>query len=139
MKTHLPPLPQSIGAVGERIVQLRKERGYTQKELAEKIGIERPLLTDYEIGRLRLGDAILARLAIALGVSADHLLGLSEADAVGYNPDLKITKTPATHPRAATGTKAGVAQNHRHLSGCRENKAATGTRFRARREPSCRG
>lgn len=67
MKTHLPPLPQNIGAVGERIAQLRKERGYTQKELAEKIGIERPLLTDYEIGRLRLSDEIARALRDCVG------------------------------------------------------------------------
>lgn len=34
----------------------------------------------------------LARFAIALGVSADKLLGLSATDALDYNPDLKITK-----------------------------------------------
>jgi DNA-binding XRE family transcriptional regulator len=34
--------------LGRRIARLRKERGYTQVELAEKIGIIQVLISDYE-------------------------------------------------------------------------------------------
>ena len=91
MKTALPPLTQITGNVGQRIMQVRKERGLTQKELAERIGIKRTLVTDYETGRLHLGDEMVTRFALALGVSSDLLLGLSE-DVLDHQPDLKITR-----------------------------------------------
>lgn len=69
----------------------RKERGLTQKELAEKIGIKRTLLTDYETGRLHLSDEMLTRFALALGISSDLLLGLS-VEILDHQPDLKITR-----------------------------------------------
>ena len=63
-------------ALGKRLARLRKERGYTQIELAEKTGIIQPVLSDYERGMLRPHPDTLIRLATALQVSADELLGL---------------------------------------------------------------
>jgi transcriptional regulator with XRE-family HTH domain len=70
----------------------RKAQGLTQKQLSEKIGIGRPLVTDYEIGRLRLSGEMVLRFALALGVSTDFLLGLTEAHIVPEKPDLKLTR-----------------------------------------------
>lgn len=58
----------------ERLARLRKERGWTQVELAERVGITQRLLSDYEIGRLRLNADIVVRLADALEVATDELL-----------------------------------------------------------------
>lgn len=62
--------------LGRRLAQLRKERGFTQIELAEKLGIVQAIISDYERGKLRPHHEMLARLAVALQVSADQLLGL---------------------------------------------------------------
>ncbi len=62
---------------GDIISRLRVEQGLTQKELAEKMGIPSTLITDYERGRLRLHADIISKLATALQVSADELLGIS--------------------------------------------------------------
>lgn len=73
----LPPLPlASSEKIGERLARIRKEKGYTQVELAQKIGIIQVLVSDYERGRLRPHADMVVRFALALDVSADELLGL---------------------------------------------------------------
>jgi transcriptional regulator with XRE-family HTH domain len=62
--------------IGERIVKIRKEKGLTQKGLADKLGIKRTLMADYEIGRVRIYSEMVARIAIALNISSDEMLGL---------------------------------------------------------------
>lgn len=92
MKLPLPPLDtQDADTVGQRIVRARKSRGLTQQQLADLIGIARTLVTDYETGRLRLNDDMIARFARALAVSSDFILGLVTSGFL-YDPDLKVTK-----------------------------------------------
>jgi transcriptional regulator with XRE-family HTH domain len=92
LTTKLPPLPTRPGTIGERVTRIRKAQGLTQKQLAEKIGIKRSLVTDYETGRLRLNGEMVARFALALGVSSDLILGLSDSGVLSKQPDLKLTK-----------------------------------------------
>ena len=63
-----------LRAERERLSRLRKERGWTQVELAERVGLSQTLISDYERGRLRLNADIVVRLANALEVTADELL-----------------------------------------------------------------
>jgi transcriptional regulator with XRE-family HTH domain len=63
--------------LGQRIAGLRKERGYTQVELAEKMDIIQTIISDYERGKLRPHPEMLAKLATVLQVSADQILGLT--------------------------------------------------------------
>jgi transcriptional regulator with XRE-family HTH domain len=63
-------------AIGERLARLRKERGITQVEMAELLGVSQPNVSDYERGELRLHGELLAKLARILKVSADEILGL---------------------------------------------------------------
>ena len=81
-------------SIGERIARLRKERGLTQKQLAERIGIIQVLVSDYEKGKLRLHAEMVVRFARALGVKADELLGLTgnASEKSGAKPDLKIMR-----------------------------------------------
>lgn len=81
LKSQLKPeVINKAETIGARVAQIRKERGLTQAELAEKIGIIQALISDYERGKLRLYDDIIIRLATALNVSTDTLLGVSEQD-----------------------------------------------------------
>jgi putative transcriptional regulator len=57
------------------LARLRKERGYTQAELATKMGLIQALVSDYERGKLRLHADMVLRFAHALEVSTDELLG----------------------------------------------------------------
>ena len=90
LQVRLPPLPVSAEPIGQRIARARKAQGLTQKQLSEKIGIGRTLVTDYEIGRLRLSGEMVLRFALALGVSTDFILGLDDTHAVPEKPDLKL-------------------------------------------------
>lgn len=76
LKLKLPPLNLGTESFGQRLARLRKERGYTQKELAEKMGIIQVLISDYKRDKLRLHAEMLTRFAQALDVNADDILGL---------------------------------------------------------------
>lgn len=70
----LAPLPPSTETPGERLARIRRERGFTQWELAEKTGLIQTLVSDYERGKLRLNADMILRFATALEVSTDDLL-----------------------------------------------------------------
>jgi transcriptional regulator with XRE-family HTH domain len=76
----------------QRIAELRKERGYTQKELAEKIDIPWTLISDYERGKLRLHDKVISKFATALEVSSDEILGLAALPRREAKPSLRIVR-----------------------------------------------
>ena len=59
-----------------RIIKLlRKERGITQKQAAEDLGVSQALLSHYENGAREPGLAFVCRACDYYGVSADFLLG----------------------------------------------------------------
>src|SRR6476659_881976 len=62
--------------LGLRIAKLRKDRGFTQTELAEKLGLTQAIVSDYERVRLRPHPGVLTGFAKTLDVTADELLGV---------------------------------------------------------------
>jgi transcriptional regulator with XRE-family HTH domain len=64
--------------IGERMARLRRERGITQVELAEMLGVAQPMVSAYENGGLRLHGELIVELTKILDVSADQLLGLKD-------------------------------------------------------------
>jgi transcriptional regulator with XRE-family HTH domain len=70
----LPPLDYGNETVGQRLARLRKERGYTQVELAKKIGLIQPLVSAFELDKTRLSGEMAVRFALALDVTTDELL-----------------------------------------------------------------
>lgn len=70
-------------AAGFNLQTIRKRRGLTQKELAEKTGITRESIAAYEAGRAHILDAALIDLSSALKVSADEILGIEKTVAAG--------------------------------------------------------
>jgi transcriptional regulator with XRE-family HTH domain len=64
--------------IAKTISELRKTNGLTQDELAKIIGIKRVLLSDYERGKITISGEMIARIAKALHVSSDLLLGLEK-------------------------------------------------------------
>ncbi len=91
-KFNLPPLNLGKETLSERILRLRKERGYTQTELAEKIGIIRELISEYERGKIRPNYDMIIRLAMMLEVSTDELLGVKPPSKNKNKPNLKIKR-----------------------------------------------
>lgn len=58
----------------DRVHYLRISSGYTQAELAEKVGISQPAIQALESGRAQPKGTTVVNLAAALGVSAEELL-----------------------------------------------------------------
>jgi transcriptional regulator with XRE-family HTH domain len=56
-----------------------KERGFTQVELAEKIGVIQSIVSALERDERKLSAEMAVRFAHALGVSFDELLGPGQA------------------------------------------------------------
>jgi transcriptional regulator with XRE-family HTH domain len=66
---------------GERIAVLRRRQGMTQRELGEESEVHWNTIARLERGKLTdLPGKAVARVAKALGTSADYLLGLSERE-----------------------------------------------------------
>lgn len=59
----------------KRLRKIRKSKGLTQKQLAEKIGIELPIISWYETGKHSPRIEYLEWLCKALEVSSKDLLG----------------------------------------------------------------
>lgn len=53
--------------IGQRIKEIRKEQGLTQRQLAEKVGIAFQNLSSIESGKYNTGIDLLNRIASALG------------------------------------------------------------------------
>lgn len=63
------------GGVGPRIRALRLEKNMTQRQLADKVGVDRTSLSSYENNK-RVPDLfILCSLADIFGISLDELVG----------------------------------------------------------------
>jgi transcriptional regulator with XRE-family HTH domain len=74
----MPQHPGDQETIGQRLARLRRERGITQAEIADRLGIVQPMVSDYERGELRLHGQLIVELARLLNVSADELLGLEK-------------------------------------------------------------
>jgi transcriptional regulator with XRE-family HTH domain len=73
-KLKLMPVAFDKEALGQRLARIRKERGLTQKDVAERTGLIQTLVSDYERGRLRLAADMIVRFAVALDITTDELL-----------------------------------------------------------------
>lgn len=75
----MPRAPKTVviskKEVGQRLRAIRIERGLSQVELAETLGVTQPNISAVEIGRRGLTIQQLVRLARALHVSPDDILG----------------------------------------------------------------
>jgi transcriptional regulator with XRE-family HTH domain len=62
--------------LGARIAGLRKDRGMTQAELAERLQVSQPVVSDYENDVIRIPADVVVELAKILNASTDEILGL---------------------------------------------------------------
>jgi transcriptional regulator with XRE-family HTH domain len=69
-------LESRLAVIGDCLQQARKRKGFTQKELGEKIGLTREAVASCEAGRSNLMATTLVDLSAALRVSVNEILGL---------------------------------------------------------------
>jgi transcriptional regulator with XRE-family HTH domain len=92
-KLNLPPVDFGGETLGQRLARLRKERGYTQVQLAEKIGIIQSIVSAIERDVLKLSAEMAIRFAQALEVSLDELLNPSvRKPRNGRKPSRKVLR-----------------------------------------------
>lgn len=68
----------------DRLRALRKQRGFSQTEVGNQIGIAQALLSKYENGLRLPPTEALIKLADFYGVSVDYILGRTE------NPEINL-------------------------------------------------
>jgi transcriptional regulator with XRE-family HTH domain len=87
------PLIYEGETVGQRLARIRKERGFTQVELARQLGSQQSLITAYETDRRALSAEMAVQLALALDVTTDELLHPNAAKKkTPKKPSLKIVR-----------------------------------------------
>lgn len=67
-----------IEILAKRLKELRQENNYSQKEIAELMGIAQVTYSHYELGRRSISIQNLVKIAKIYNVSVDYLLGLSD-------------------------------------------------------------
>lgn len=73
---------------GNRLRQLRKDKNLTQQQLASMIGVKNSVISFYEVGERMPSPDALRKLALALHVTTDYLLGIERGmvlDATGLD------------------------------------------------------
>ena len=68
--------------IAEKIKRLREARGWTQAELARRLGVTRNGVNSWEQGLSMPSPACLVELAKVFSVSTDYLLGVESLDSV---------------------------------------------------------
>ncbi len=64
-----------MGTLGQNIVKARVDKRWKQKDLVEKAGLSQKYLSQIELDKVDPRVGVLVRIADALGVSTDSLLG----------------------------------------------------------------
>lgn len=68
--------------IAEKIKKLREARGWSQAELARRLGVTRNGVNSWEQGLSMPSPACLVELARVFSVSTDYLLGIENLDSV---------------------------------------------------------
>ncbi len=105
--------------LGQRIAQLRKERGLTQVQLAEILGVSQQHMQSFEKGRRRVPVSALPRLSKVLGVPVEALIGMeTNTNKRGPTPKLQrqleqLQELPRSQQRFVSQMLATVLQQAR--------------------------
>ena len=66
--------------IGERLADLRKDMGWRQKELAEKLGVKEKTISAYENEITAPSDPVQEKIARLFNISLDYLHGLTNTE-----------------------------------------------------------
>lgn len=93
----LTPVDTGKETLGQRLARLRRERGLTQQQVAERTGLIQRLVSNYEKDKLRLNAEMIVRFAELLNVTTDELLRGSsktkaKSTAKAKQPSIKLVR-----------------------------------------------
>lgn len=77
---------------GERLINVRKEHGYTRESLAQELGISKFTLRNYELESTEPGHTFLKQISDFFNVSVDYLMELSEEKEIMTSYNLKSSE-----------------------------------------------
>ena len=81
-------------ALNERIKRLRKEKGLTQNQLADQLGVTDKAVSKWEVGEANPDISLLVKMAQLFDVTVDYLLtGVSPEKEVVVSPKEMLIKT----------------------------------------------
>lgn len=89
----------------DRLKTLREQKGYTQQEVADALGIPRVTYCSYERNQREPTAIIMKRIANFLGVSLDFLLGFEE---IRTPPDENTSKVLQIMPMLTPSERESV-------------------------------
>lgn len=78
---------------GERLSELRKDRGYTQQQLGDMLTVSKYTISSYENSKTSPDDHNLIMMAELFDVSLDYLMGLIDTP-VSYNRERHCLQLP---------------------------------------------
>lgn len=64
--------------IGKRIISLRENKGWNQRELASRVGLNPSVMNRIELEERPIKDNELIKLSDVLGCSSDYLLGKTD-------------------------------------------------------------
>ena len=84
--------PVDDKTVGQRVRQLRKKRGLSQTEVADTLGVHQSLVSEYELGTVRIPAPVLAAFGQMLKTPLDELVGLKPLKENGLFKDRRFIR-----------------------------------------------
>jgi transcriptional regulator with XRE-family HTH domain len=78
--------------IGQRVRQLRKKRGLSQTEVASTLGVHQSLVSEYELGTVRIPATVLAAFGQILKTPLDQLTGLKPLKENGVFKDRRFIR-----------------------------------------------
>jgi transcriptional regulator with XRE-family HTH domain len=107
-KIQLDPELKRQFTVGLNLQSIRKKRGLTQQELADRVGVTRQAITSYEAEKVVIPSITLIDIALALNVSSDELLGLKKQSIIETPSSRRIMKRVAIIETLPESTKKHI-------------------------------
>ena len=90
--------------IGKRVAALRKQKGYSQEDLAKMLKMPRPSLAQIEMGKRNITAGELLLLSEKLEVSIDGLLARNFMSVEEPAPDYKVTRQEKPKERISVPT-----------------------------------
>lgn len=79
--------PKKDAPIGKRIDYIRRKRGLSQTELGKIVGVTKKTIIDYEY-KNKIPFNMIKKIAVALDVTTDYLLGVSDIETIDKNMEI---------------------------------------------------
>jgi len=97
-----------VSSLGSRIKKYRRIRGYTQAQMADKLGMTEANFSSYERDKSKPPSEKLSQIATILNVSTDYLLGFTDDPTPGLKAGAFILETGEVYFQNETETRINM-------------------------------